>query len=75
MTDPALVEKEALKMTEAQRALLADKLIQSITHVSDELRAQWVSESKERLAAYERGELPAVEAAEALNEARRRINQ
>ncbi|MFT5030140.1 MAG: hypothetical protein ACI9VS_002595 [Candidatus Binatia bacterium] len=52
------MEKEAMNLSEAQRALLADRLLQTIG-IEDEARVKrWGDESERRLKAIEEGRLP-----------------
>ena len=64
--DAAIIEKNALKLDEFQRALLADRLLNSIIPVSPNLRESWVAESEDRLNAYQSGEISAVDGPQAM---------
>ena len=56
--EAAPIEKEAMNLSEAQRALLADRLLQTIG-IEDEARLKgWGDESERRLKAIEEGRLP-----------------
>jgi hypothetical protein len=56
--EAATIEKEAMNLSEAQRALLADRLLQTIG-IEDEARLKrWGDESERRLKAIEEGRLP-----------------
>jgi hypothetical protein len=56
--EAATIEKEAMNLSEAQRALLADRLLQTIG-IEDEARVKrWGDESERRLKAIEEGQLP-----------------
>ncbi|MFT4586596.1 MAG: hypothetical protein ACI8QF_000679 [Limisphaerales bacterium] len=56
--EAAPIEKEAMNLSEAQRALLADRLLQTIG-IEDEARVKrWGDESERRLKAIEEGRLP-----------------
>jgi len=57
---PAL-EKEALLLTDTERALLADRLLVSLETGSNALRQQWIAESESRLEAYHSGLISAVD--------------
>ena len=60
--DAAIIEREALLLGEAERPLLADRLLESVTVDSgDRLRA-WAQESENRLAAFRSGILKADDA-------------
>lgn len=56
-----VLEKEALLLPDAERALLADRLLASLDSGSDALRQQWIAESESRLEAYQKGLISAVE--------------
>lgn len=55
--EAVLIEHEALRLPEAQRALLADRLLQSLHPDDDPVLAAWVKEADERWEAYQRGEM------------------
>lgn len=65
MEFPAL-EKEALLLTAAERALLADRLLTSLDAGSSVWREQWITEAKSRFNAFQGGELPAVDGPETI---------
>jgi hypothetical protein len=59
--DAVIIETEALRMPESNRALLADRLLESLTQVSVAQREEWINESAERYEAYQQGKLQAVD--------------
>ena len=59
--DAVIIETEALRMPESNRALLADRLLESLSRVSVEQRGVWISEATERYEAYQQGKLQAVD--------------
>jgi predicted naringenin-chalcone synthase len=61
MSDPVIIENEALQLSAIERARLADRLIQSISHTPSELQALWASEADERMEAFKSGEIEAVD--------------
>lgn len=65
--DAAILEKEALSLPESARAVLADRLIESISPIPPTILDSWVEESESRLKAFERGEIEAVDGEEALS--------
>jgi len=71
----AIIEKEAMQLPEAERALLADRLIRSLAHTSDALRDAWVQEAESRLVAYRDGKIPAVDGPQAMSELRARFSR
>ena len=64
----------ALALPEAERARLAAVLLASLDE-SPEVEAAWVAEVSDRLAAYRRGELPAMSAEEVQDKARRIVGR
>jgi len=71
--DAAMIEKEALQLTDAERALLADRLLSSLSHPSQEVKDAWIRESDERLAAFRRGEIEALDGPSAIAGLKRRF--
>lgn len=67
------VEKEALLLPDPERALLADRLLASLSTVSDTVRQQWIAESESRLEAYRNGQITAVDGPAALASLRARF--
>lgn len=64
------LQAAVLSLPEAERARLAARILASLEdEAADD--AAWVSEVRERLAAYRRGEIGAVAAEEVLTKARR----
>ena len=64
----------ALMLPAAQRAALAERLIESLDAVDDaENERLWVEEAERRYHAYRQGHLPARSAAEAIQEAQARL--
>jgi putative addiction module component (TIGR02574 family) len=61
MMDIAVVEANAMQLRESDRALLADRLLDSITPLSLGIRQAWDDEISSRLSAYRAGEIQAVE--------------
>lgn len=72
--DSAIIEKEALLLPDSQRALLADRLLESISVVPIELKEEWIRELDSRMDAYQRGEIEAVDGPAAMAELRSRFN-
>ncbi len=67
----ASIQKEISQLSFQERAMLIDLLWESLdeTRVAD-IEAKWASESEDRIDAYERGELPAVDGPTALRDLR-----
>lgn len=71
MTSPQEdLEAAALALPREERARLARRLIASLDH---EVEEAWIAEVRERLSAYERGDLDAVPAEDVLAEGRRQV--
>ncbi len=73
---PAVMEFEAsaLKLPLAERAALAERLIESLDVLDDpENERLWVEEAERRYKAYKQGRLPARSAQEAIRDARLRF--
>ena len=66
--DAAIIENNALKLDEFQRALLADRLLDSIIPIPRNLSESWIEESENRLKAYQSGEISAVDGPQAMAE-------
>ena len=64
------LQAAVLSLPEAERATLAARILASLEDEGAD-DAAWVSEVRERLAAYRRGEISAVAAEEGLTKARR----
>lgn len=61
MVDAAILEKEALQLPEAQRALLADRLLQSLSPIPPDLRQTWIREADDRMKAFREGTISAID--------------
>lgn len=71
--DVATIEREALSLTVAERALLADRLLQTLDLEDSERMERWGREADRRLQAFERGEMVATDGPEAVAAIRRRL--
>lgn len=71
--DVATIEREAPSLTVAERALLADRLLQTLDLEDGERMERWGREADRRLQAFERGELAATDGPEAVAAIRRRL--
>jgi putative addiction module component (TIGR02574 family) len=65
------IQKELFQLNPTERARLIDLLWESLdeTHIR-EVETKWGSESEDRIDAYERGDLPAVDGRTALEDLR-----
>ena len=67
----ASIEKEIIQLDPSERARLIDVLWESLDEERiKETEAKWAVESEDRIEAFERGELPAVDGPAALRELR-----
>ena len=73
MMDAATIEREALALTVAERALLADRLLQTLDLENPERMERWGREAERRLQAFERGEMGGADGPEAVAAIRRRL--
>jgi len=73
MMDVATIEREALSLTLAERALLADRLLRTLDLEDSQRMERWGREADRRLEAFERGEMPATDGPEAVASIRRRL--
>jgi putative addiction module component (TIGR02574 family) len=70
------IAKEALALPPEERSYLADVLEQSLTtgeFATQEIAAEWTAEIDRRIAAYDRGEIEAMDAKAALERIRARL--
>ena len=73
--EAAIIEKEALQLPEIERAVLADRLLASLSHRPAELEAAWRRESSSRMEAFREGKLEAVSGPEAMADLRKMFPQ
>jgi hypothetical protein len=71
--DAAIIEREALQLSEAERAVLADHLLASLSRTTSEIRDAWVREADDRMRAFREGEIAAVDGPQAMAELRARF--
>ena len=64
--DLAIIEKEALQLPDTERALLADRLLCSLSQLPERLKDGWIQEADERLQAFREGKINAVDGPEAM---------
>ena len=65
----------ALKLPASERAVLADELLHSLDKTDPAIDALWAKEAEDRLAAYDRGEVEAIDAEAVLAEMRERLKR
>lgn len=73
--DAVIIEREALLLGEAERALLADRLVESVTIDSENRLRAWAQESENRLAAFRSGNLKADDAGLVIARLRSRLGR
>ncbi len=73
--DVATIEREALSLTVAERALLADRLLRTLDQEDPERMERWGREADRRLKAFERGDIASVDGPEAVAAIRRRLGR
>ena len=67
----ASIQKEILQLNSTERAMLIDLLWESLDEARiNEIETKWAAESEDRIDAYDRGELPAVDGPAALQDLR-----
>ena len=71
--DAATIERDALNLTTAERALLADRLLQTLNVEDADRMERWGQEADQRLQAFEKGEAPAVDGPTAVANLRQRL--
>lgn len=73
MMDLPTIEREALSLTVAERALLADRLLRTLDVEQPERMQRWGREADRRLEAFERGEMEATDGRAVVAAIRRRL--
>lgn len=66
------VMEAAERLAPDERIELVERILQSVDPVSSAVDSAWVAEAKERIAAYERGEVETFDADEVIRELRRK---
>ncbi|QTN32588.1 addiction module protein [Akkermansiaceae bacterium] len=61
-----LIEKEAMVLPEAERAVLAERLLVSLESKRIVFQEEWLDEAKARFEAYQAGRIQAVDGGETL---------
>jgi hypothetical protein len=69
--EAGMIVKEALQLPEGERAMLAERLLESLCRRSVESEAAWLSEAESRMAAFREGSIEAVDGLVAMNELRK----
>ena len=66
--DMVVIESKAMELPTYERAVLADRLLQSLLPVSGSIENAWAKESEDRVVAYRTGQLSAVDGPNAMAE-------
>jgi putative addiction module component (TIGR02574 family) len=69
----AVIEKEALRLPESERAVLAERLLESLIHRPEELEAACLREADSRMKAFRDGKIATVSGPEAMAELRKKF--
>lgn len=65
------IEEQARTLSAEERAKLAQSMLESLYVPSSEIESAWAAEIERRIAAFDRGEVPAYAAEDVFAEARR----
>lgn len=65
------VEEQALSLNPEERAKLAELMLESLSAPLAEIEEEWAQEIEQRVAAYDRGEIPTYPAEDVFAEAKR----
>tara|TARA_R110002096_G_scaffold371455_7_gene564855 strand:- start:5340 stop:5564 length:225 start_codon:yes stop_codon:yes gene_type:complete len=68
--DHAIIEKEALQLSDTERAVLADRLLESLSMTPSEITEAWIQEADDRMKAFRDGEIAAIDGTRAMAELR-----
>lgn len=68
--DAAILEKEALLLPDTERAVLVERLIESISPSPSALREAWIREADERMQAFRDGKISTVNGPQAMADLR-----
>ena len=64
------IERQAQELEAEERAKLAESMLESLRNPISEIESAWAEEIESRVAAFDRGDMPAVSAEEVFAEAR-----
>lgn len=64
------IEEQARALTAEERAKLAESMLESLRSPLSEIEAAWAEEIEQRVAAFDRGEIPSYAAEDVFAEAR-----
>jgi len=69
--EAVIIEKEALQLSDCERAVLADRLLASLSRRPAGLDDSWLLEADDRMKALDEGRIEAISGPEAIAEVRR----
>ena len=69
--EAVIVEKEALQLSDCERAVLADRLLESLSRRPAGLESAWLREADDRMMAWREGKIEAVSGPESLADLRK----
>ena len=72
--DTVALEKEAMQLSDIERALLADRLLQTLGSEDDAILRKWGEEAEKRLDAYLAGSEKALDGQNVISELRARFS-
>jgi putative addiction module component (TIGR02574 family) len=75
MTDVITIEKAALQLPDEEKARLADRLLDSISQSTPELRESWIIETEARMKAYQEGEITDIDGPSAITSLKKRYEK
>lgn len=73
--EAVMIEKVVLQLSDCERAVLADRLLASLSRPPAGLEDAWLREADERMAAYREGRIEAVPGPEALADLRKEFRR
>ncbi len=68
--EAVIIEHEALRLPEGQKALLIEKLIESISPIDQSIQKSWVKECEDRMEALDSGLISQIDGNEAIKSVR-----
>lgn len=73
--DAEIIEKEALQLPDTQRAVLVDRLLDSLSQISPLLRESWIREINDRKSAFTAGDIEAIDGPTAMEDLKSRFRR
>lgn len=69
--EAVFIEKEALRLSDIERAVLADRLLESLFRTSADLEEEWIHEAESRMLGFREKRIAAISGPEAMSDSRR----